>query len=74
MLFSGKKMTENNFKERIIENLKKHPEGLTILGIADSTGINRLTVSKYILVMVSEDLIHQRKIGNAKLCYLKVRK
>ncbi|NIM46958.1 MAG: winged helix-turn-helix transcriptional regulator [Candidatus Aenigmarchaeota archaeon] len=64
-------MEENNFRERIIENLKEHPEGLTILNIAENTGINRITVSKYIFGMVSGGLIFQRKVGPAKLCYLK---
>jgi len=64
---------ENNFKERIVENLKRHPEGLTILDIAEKTGINRVTVSKYVLVLMAEGLMTQRKIGTAKLCYLKIR-
>jgi len=64
-------MEENNFKKKIIKNLKEHPEGLTILTIAENTGINRLTVSKYIFGLVSEGLISQRRVGPAKLCYLK---
>ncbi len=64
-------MVENNFREKIIENLKEHPEGLTILNIAENTKINRITVSKYIFGMVSGGLIFQRKVGPAKLCYLK---
>ena len=67
-------MQENNFKERIIDNLEKHPEGLTILNIATTTGINRLTVSKYIFGLVSEGSVIQRKVGPAKLCYLKVKR
>jgi response regulator of citrate/malate metabolism len=64
-------MLENEFKERIIENLKVHPEGLTILSLAESTGISRVTISKYIMVMVAEGIINQRFIGTAKLCCLK---
>jgi len=67
-------MTENNFRERIIDKLKQHPEGLTILNIASDTGINRITVSKYIFGLTSEGLILQRKVGTAKLCYLKAKK
>ncbi len=67
-------MQENNFRERIIENLKYHPEGLTILNIAGITRINRATVSKYIFGLVSEGLVTQRRVGTAKLCYLKVGK
>jgi DNA-binding IclR family transcriptional regulator len=67
-------MIENHFKERIAENLKKHPEGLTIMNIAENTGINRVTVSKYVLVMVAEGVLEQRSIGTAKLCHLKEKK
>jgi len=64
-------MQENNFRERIIKDLKKHPEGLTILNLAANIGINRVTVSKYVFGLVSEGLVSQRRIGTAKLCYLK---
>jgi Fic family protein len=67
-------MQENNFRERIIENLKDHPEGLTILNIAGITRINRVTVSKYIFGLVSEGSVVQRKVGPAKLCYLRVKR
>jgi len=66
-------MIENNFRERIVENLKGHPEGLTILNIAASIGISRITASKYIFGLVSEGLISQRRVGTAKLCYLRMR-
>jgi response regulator of citrate/malate metabolism len=64
-------MQENDFKERIIDNLREHPEGLTILSLAEETGISRITVSKYVMVMMAEGLILQRMIGTAKLCYLR---
>ena len=63
-------MIENEFKERIMENLRGHPEGLTILSLSESTGISRVTISKYIMVMVAEGIINQRPVGTAKLCYL----
>ncbi len=64
-------MEENDFREKIIEDLKEHPEGLTLLNIAENTGINRITVSKYIFGMVSGGLVFQRRVGPAKLCFLK---
>ena len=63
-------MVTNNFKKRIIDVLKKHHEGLMIMDVAENTGISRITVSKYILVMVAEGLVIQRSVGTAKLCYL----
>ena len=67
-------MVENNFRKKIIKSLKGHPEGLTILNIAENTGISRLTVSKYVFGLVSEGLISQRIIGTAKLCHLRFKK
>ena len=64
-------MSENNMSEIIMETLEKHPEGLTIHGISENTGLNRLTVSKYALVMAAKGSIFQRKVGSAKLCYKK---
>jgi len=64
-------MKENNFRERIIKILKEHPEGLTIMDISNLLGTNRITVSKYVYGLIAENLIHERKIGPAKMCYLK---
>ena len=66
-----RKMKKNNFREDIIEILKKHPEGLTIMNISKLIDVNRITVSKYVYGLIAEGLISQRKIGPAKICYLK---
>ena len=67
-------MKENNVREKVIKTLEKHPEGLTILNISKLIGMNRITVSKYIYGLIVEKLVYQRKIGPAKICYLKMRK
>lgn len=64
-------MEQSDSAQIILETLESHPEGLTILGIAENTGLNRLTVSKYALVMAAKGTILQRKVGSAKLCYKK---
>ena len=64
---------ENNQKERILEKLKKHPEGLTIQKISELVGMSRITATKYIHELIGEGKIYQRKIGVAKLCYVKER-
>jgi len=58
-------------RKTIIEVLKKHPEGLTILEIGKIAVMHRLTASKYIYGLISEGVVLQRKVGPAKLCYLK---
>lgn len=68
-----RKMKENNVRERIINILKEHSEGLTILDISDISGVSRITVSKYIYWFMIENLIYQRRIGTAKLCYLRMK-
>lgn len=61
---------ENNFRERIIELLKSRPEGLTILDISNSLNANRNTITKYIYELFGAEIVTQRKVGAAKLCFL----
>ena len=61
----------NRVEEKIIETLREHPEGLTILNIAKLIGIHRHTATKYIYYLVGTEAIYQRDVGPAKLCYLK---
>ncbi len=60
---------ENNFREMVIELLKSHPDGLTILEIANSLKANRNTITKYIYELSGAGIISQRKVGTAKLCF-----
>lgn len=58
-------------KEAIIAELRKHPEGITIVDLANRLDMTRQTAAKYVLVLISEGIVKVRKIGPAKLCYLK---
>lgn len=60
-------------KKTIVDILKKHPEGLTLQGISVLSSMSRLTATKYIHELMGEGVIYQRKVGIAKLCYLKER-
>jgi len=62
-----------NPKEIIVKALMKHPEGLTIQQIADAIKTTRITATKYIHELIGEGMVYQRKVGIAKLCYLKKR-
>jgi len=64
-------MNDRDIRSEIIEILKKHPEGLTIVEIEKTLGVSKHTATRYIYQLFGEGLIHQRKIGSAKLCYLK---
>ena len=55
----------------ILKTLDKHPEGLMVTDIADKIGHNRLTVAKYLDIMLALRHVRVRNIGHAKLFYLK---
>jgi DNA-binding IclR family transcriptional regulator len=67
-------MSNNNadyLKERIIEILKEHPEGLTIQELSKITGAHRQTVTKYVLWLEGAGIVFRRRIGAVTLQYLK---
>jgi hypothetical protein len=63
-------MVENDIRERMVDLMEAHPEGMTILSIAEGLKINRNTVTKYIYELSGACIIIQRKVGSAKLCFL----
>lgn len=58
-------------KQRILETLKKHPEGLTIQDLSDVLELHRQTVTKYVLVLEALNLIYRRRIGPVTLNYFR---
>ena len=58
-------------KERILNVLKRHPEGLTIDSLSEMVGAHRQTITKYIFWLDGAGLIHRRRVGSATLHYLK---
>jgi DNA-binding Lrp family transcriptional regulator len=60
-----------DIKQRIIEVLSKHPEGLTFTQIAVELGMHRHTITKYIYKLDGEGVIFVRDLKTLKLCYLK---
>ncbi|MBI4010010.1 MAG: hypothetical protein HY361_02340, partial [Candidatus Aenigmarchaeota archaeon] len=50
--------------------MKNHPQGLTIKELADSIGIHRQTVTKYVLELKGADTLVRRRVGSATLHYL----
>lgn len=60
-----------DLEARILDYLKKHPEGITILDLSEALGAHRHTVTKYVYHLEGSGKIVIRKIGFAKLCYLK---
>lgn len=50
--------------------LKQHPEGLNIQELAEMTGINRNSASKYLEILRSRGTVDMRRLGNTKVFFL----
>ena len=61
----------NNTKNLIIKILREHPEGLMLSEIAELTGMNRLTVTKYVHELMGSKSVFQKKVAAARVCYLR---
>jgi response regulator of citrate/malate metabolism len=59
-----------DIRDKIRKTLTDHSEGLTILEIAKFIGVHRHTATKYVYELIGSRTIFERRIGNAKLCYL----
>jgi predicted transcriptional regulator len=60
-------------KKLIVNALREHPEGLMLKEIAKITGMNRLTVAKYVHELMGNGSIFQKEAAAAKICYLRER-
>ncbi|MGC8812676.1 MAG: hypothetical protein ACP5O8_03795 [Candidatus Aenigmatarchaeota archaeon] len=58
-------------KEIILDILKSHPEGLTIQNVSKLARMSRITATKYVHELIGEGRIVERKIGIARLLFLK---
>ena len=63
-------MPKASTRDKIIVLLKKHPEGLTIMEIAELLDVSRITIAKYVYGLTVEEMVRQRQVGPAKLNYL----
>ena len=57
-------------KQRVLDILKGHPEGLTLQDLSKRLNTHRQTVSKYCLVLEATGAIVRRRIGPIVLHYL----
>lgn len=64
-------MADRGDTDRIRELLKEHQKGLTIEEVSSSLSINRSTASKYLNSLVMSGSATIRKLGPAKLFYLR---
>ncbi|MEN6611265.1 MAG: PAS domain-containing protein [Methanoregulaceae archaeon] len=52
---------------RILGVLKRHPEGLNIVEIAEKTGLNRMSAAKYLDVLTANESVESETFGRAKI-------
>ena len=57
-------------KEKLIDVLRDSKTGLSGIEIAEKLKINRLTITKYLLVFAAEGLVKQKNIGNVNLWFI----
>ena len=58
-------------KEKIVNVLRQHPEGLTTQDISRLIGTHRHTATRYLAELKGAGIIHYRPVGSANLHYLK---
>ena len=63
-------LTPSGIRNKIIEILRKHRDGLSISYMAKISGIHRQTLAKYLNQLRSYGAIRIRNLGTLKLCYL----
>jgi hypothetical protein len=52
---------------RILDVLKQHPDGLNIVEIAQKTGLNRMSVAKYLDVLTVQEIVSCWTFGRSKV-------
>jgi len=57
-------------RQKILQTIADHPEGLAISHIANITRFHRHTVTRYIENLIGAGVIYQRDLGTVKLHYL----
>jgi transcriptional regulator with XRE-family HTH domain len=57
-------------KQRIVDILARSEAGLSGVELAEKTGINRVTITKYLNILESMGLVKRKCVGNVNLWYI----
>lgn len=60
----------HEIKQRLVDILKNSDAGMSGVEISEKTGINRITITKYLKILSTEGFIHEKNIGNVTLWYI----
>jgi methanogenic corrinoid protein MtbC1 len=65
-----RRYTLDEVKRKIVDVLRGAGMGLSGIELADRTGINRMTITKYLNVMLAIGLVKKKKTGNVNVWFL----
>ena len=65
-----RRYTLGEVKRKIIYVLQNNATGLSGVELADKTGINRMTITKYLNILSTMGLIKKKKVGSVNVWYL----
>lgn len=65
-----RRYTLDEVKRKIVDSLQNAGTGLSGIELADKTGLNRMTITKYLDVMHAIGLVKKKKIGTVNVWFL----
>lgn len=66
----SKRYSLEEIKRKVVDILKDSDTGLSGIEIAEKTGINRITITKYLSVLEAIGLVKKKKIGSVNVWHL----
>lgn len=66
----SKRYSVEEIKRKVIDALKNVDAGLSGIEIAEKTGVNRITITKYLNILEAIGLIKKKKAGSVNVWYL----
>src|ERR1700739_2085405 len=65
-----RRYTLDEVKRKIINSLQDNATGLSGVELASTTGINRMTLTKYLNILVTMRLIKKKRIGSINVWFV----
>jgi len=62
-----RRYTIDEIKNKVIEILRNHEEGMSSIELADAIHVNRMTITKYLNILSTIGLIKRKKIGSINI-------
>jgi len=65
-----RRYTLDEVKRRIIDALQDNSVGLSGVELASTTGINRMTITKYLNILATMRLIKKKRVGSVNVWFV----